>query len=419
MSSFKSYFFIIFSLFVFLESFSQENFLAGYILTNDQDSSYGFIDFKDWEYSPRTIEFKDSINSKSVSIYPMEIMGFGVNNEHFVSAIVKSNISPFNLDELNFESSLQTITDTVFLQALVIGDQSLFYTKNEIGNECFYIRHKTEYELLEYKRYYSLEDGKKLLKENTKYLGQLSFYMKDLESIQSKLATTQYNSTSLEKLFRYYHDSSGKSFYYIKKKNPVKLDFGVLAGFSVTSIRFQGEGPGSLKESDFKKSLNFTAGILFDIILPKNQGKWSFNNELIITSFATDGYYEDFENNDIYTYYTTVLEYSYFKINNMIRYKYPINSIFIYINAGISNGFVIRSVNQKTKESKFYNTESTTFSDALSFTRNHEQGLLLGVGLKHKQYSLETRYELGNGMSNYTQLSSTTNRLYLYMGYHF
>jgi hypothetical protein len=419
MRSITKYFLIISGLLVFQNAFSQKNYLEGYIVNIEEDSIAGYIDYRDWENTPTVIEFRESLDADPVAIHPEDILEFGVKDERFVSTIVKSIISSDNLDELDFEFALKTSIDTVFLEAVLIGEPSLYYLRNELGNECFYIQQETEFILLEYKRYFAFEDGKKVLKENTKYLGQLSYYLKDLESIQAKLASTKYNTTSLARLFNYYHDSSGKTFNYVKRKRSIELDFGILAGLSITSIKFKGEGPSSLKKSDFGKSFNFSPGVSLDIILPKNQGKWSFNNELIMTSFATDGYYADFENENIYSNYTTILKYSYLKLNNMVRFRYPLKNIFIYVNAGISNGMVLGGVNQKTQETKFYNTETTKIEEALSFTRNHEQGLLFGLGMKFKKYSLETRYELGNGMSNYTQLSSMTNRLYFYLGYSF
>ena len=77
--------------------------------------------------------------------------------------------------------------------------------------------------------------------------------------------------------------------------------------------------------------------------------------------------------------------YSYLKINNMLRFKYPVGSFFVFINAGMSNGIAIREKNYKKEKAVFYTSESIDEEKAIKETRKYEQGFLFGTGSKLKK----------------------------------
>jgi hypothetical protein len=124
------------------------------------------------------------------------------------------------------------------------------------------------------------------------------------------------------------------------------------------------------------------------------------------------------ENN--YTKTTTEIGYSYLKINNLIRFKYPVGHLSIFLNGGISNGFALSETNYKKDVSKYYSsTEKVVEGTAIPETRKYEQGLILGTGVKYNKLSFEVRYEKGNGMSDYLDLSAKTKRFYFLAGFRF
>jgi hypothetical protein len=208
------------------------------------------------------------------------------------------------------------------------------------------------------------------------------------------------------------------SFY--KNTEGLSCAFGVIAGASLTALAFQSSYYYNyLVYADYNKSINFTAGLFFEVILPRNNGKWSVCNELILTSYQTDGSYNDYTNENKYTYTNTTFGYTYLKLNNMLRFKYPVGKLFIYLNGGISNGYAIVEKNYMKQQSRFYAHEEVEEGKALSDTRRYEFGLNVGLGTKLKRYSLEIRYEYSNGMSAYTSLKSSENKLYLLLGFKF
>ena len=412
---------LIIGIFVYQSSFSQENYLPGHIISLSGDTIQGFIDYRNWEKNPKQINFKESMNGEKVIYMPTHINSFSTNNEIYLGAIVKTEISPYQSNALEYDTKLNFATDTCFLQTMINGVKSLYYYKNKSGREYFYIKEASEFKLLVQKKYLKMEKlkGKRVVFENKKYIGQLSIYFKDCALIQSKLKHTEYTKKSLEKLFNYYYDSNHLAVKFKHKTEKISVEIGVLLGASLSSLKFGGNGVPYLIKTDFNKSFDPSAAFFFDLILPRNQGRLSICNELMLSSYNVEGEYNDFRNDVDYTIYSTELGVTSFMINNMLRYKHPIGKTFIYVNTGISNSFSISETNKLVKKSVFSTFESIDKGLALSETRKHSLGFLIGLGTKYKAYSFEVRYEKAHGMSDYVNLSSTPKRIQFLLGYRF
>lgn len=407
---------------LFLQTtYSQENWQHGYILKQDGDTVHGQIDYRDWEKNPDKIQFKAQMDGETQSFTALDIRKFGVLSERYTGAIVQSEVSPSGTASLQYDPALQIKVDTTFLKVLFEGPKSLYYNKNSVGNDNFYIRQDADFELLAYKKYLKSREGESAITENKRYIGQLTLYLDNCPAIQSKLNSTRYNQKSLVRTFQHYYACIPSEIVFEYKPEKISTEIGAIAGATISLLKFTGDNDvnAHLTRVDFGTSVNFTAGLYFDVILPRNQGKWSINNEMTVTTYKFEGMYEKYKNENEWTKTYTNISYTYFKINNMLRYKHLVGRAFIYANAGISNGFAISVTNDKTMESKFYSTEKTDKGKALDETKEWEMGLLFGLGAKYKQFSFEIRYERGNGMSAYSNLNSPTQRYYFLLGYGF
>jgi hypothetical protein len=304
---------------------------------------------------------------------------------------------------------------------MIQGSKCLYYYKNKLRETQLYIKKDSSFELLIYKKYLKEQDGKTVIAENRRFLGQLAVYLQDCPTFQSKLKGAKYSKESLERLFSYYYNCTKSEPEFQRKTPKAFTEVGILAGLSLTSLDFSGKGDSFpyILNANYHHSVNFSAGLFLDLILPRNQGKWSVCNEIAINSYELTGRYNEYVNENQYTNTYTKIGYSYFKINNMLRFKYPVGGMFIYFNAGISNGFVISETNYMKEESKFYTQDIIAEGKALDETGKHELGYVLGLGAKYKKYLFEIRNEKGNGMSEYLDLTSRTNRYYFLLGYRF
>ncbi|WP_187696154.1 outer membrane beta-barrel protein, partial [Xanthovirga aplysinae] len=205
-----------------------------------------------------------------------------------------------------------------------------------------------------------------------------------------------------------------------KQVEKTKLEFGGLVGVSLTSLQFKSDlSSFTVANTDYPISTDFSAGLFLDVVLPRNQRRLSIYNELLFSSYNVEGRYTNFVDQNYYDENYTKIGYSYLKMNNMIRFKYPLKNSFIYLNAGMSNGFAIKETNYKKVESRFYSTEEVREGKALEETNKYEQGYVFGIGSKIKRCSFELRYEVGSGMSIYEALGSFVHRSSFLLGYRF
>ncbi len=391
--------FVGFALLISQFSFGQKNYLPGSIISLNGDTLKGFIDYRNWEKNPDNIHFSKSAEGEAEIFTPIEISEFIVLDEIYVGAIVKAEVSPFVTNDLQYDPEFQFETDTIFLQTIFRGAKSLYYYKNRVGNENFYFEHNNEIIHLDYKRYLKEQVNENVIAENKRYIGQLAVYLGDCPSIQSKLKNTKYNKESLEKLYLYYYDCTKQDVEFERTVEKARIEKSILAGMTLSTINFKSDyydysdHYNYLVNVDYPMSVNFTLGISLDVVLPRNRGRWSLCNDIIFSSFKTEGTYTDYEHGNKYTITNTEIGFSYLKIYSQGRYRYPIKKFLVYMNAGLSFGFSLTEVNSKRSEIKFYNTERVVVDKAIDDYMKLNFGFLAGVGTMYKRFSFEFRYE--------------------------
>ena len=405
---------LITGIFLSPDAWSQPNFIPGVVITNQGDTLHGQIDFRNRDKNPDKILFRKEGETTSTRYSPLDIQSFKVNNEVYVSAIVNMSLSSRKPGSLDDEADLKTAMDTTFLQALIQGDKSLYYLKNREGIENFYIRQGDQFRLLVYNVYKSTRENK--IRINKKYVGQLVLYFNNASSIRQQIQKTDYNRTSLEKLFQAYYQQTSSAPKFQKKKDKGTLAYGIVAGVSISQVNFSGDGYAYLTSTDISPSVNPTAGLFLNFILPRSQEKWSIYNELNFNSYQLTTDFNGFYHDIYYTQHVnTELAFSYLSLNNMVRFRYPVRSCYLYINGGISNGIIIDETNHKTIIGKTNTTESKGLDDI----KKHDFGYIGGIGLQYHHFSVDARYKRSGGFSANVTLSSPVSQYYFLLGYRF
>ncbi|HUW06738.1 MAG TPA: hypothetical protein VMW01_10810 [Williamwhitmania sp.] len=415
MSYSKSAALILFHLFLFQNIYSQENYTAGYIVSNKNDTLHGFIDYRNWEKNPHHIYFKEKLTDEKVEFLPTEIRSFSVSDEVYVGAIVNSEISPFLPYKIDNRSDLKFEVDTTFLQTIIGGIKSLYLYKNNSGKTQFYIKVGPTYELLIYKmyqeKYYHARLAYTYTMVNQQYLSQLASYLGNCPLVSEMIKNTTYSRKDIENLFFIYYKCEDAKIEFQKKPDNGSMKVGIIAGISITSLKFRSEYSSPYAPplyTNFKNSVNVSGGVSFDFVLARNLKKWSWCNELLYSSYKFN---DHFNENGYSTTYIN-LEYTYLKIASMVRYRYPIGKYTLFFNGGFTAGYAIKSTNYRRVESELYGIE---IGKAVDSPRNFEEGYTLGLGGEVKRYSVELMYEAGAGASNISGL----NRYYILVGYRF
>jgi len=419
------------SLLLFLSSqimFSQENYIPGWVISLNGDTIRGKIDYQYWIVNPISIKFQKDNKGPIVKYNPLEIKKFSVYGEIYLSAIVQSEIGIVN----SFESlsEVKTKSDTTFLQTIIEGPKSLYFYKNSDKKDQFYIKEDGKIELLIYKNYYKKSGGNTELVENSKYKGQLSFYLKEMPTVSSLIKKATYTKEGFTELFKAYYSTDptkiefqnfGESADLIRKQDThlLKPEYGILAGMSRSSISFDGSSPIYLVDRKFDASNDFTAGLFLDVIFKYKLQRLSIYNELLYSSYQVSSAYQDHPDANFHTLTNFDLGYSFIRTTNMIRYKLPVGNSFIFGNIGFTLGFVVSETNYFKQEKVYAGVPTITEGKLFSNTNSIEGGLSLGIGAKYKKFSLETRFENGGGMYKSSNLNSGTSKLYFLMGYRF
>jgi hypothetical protein len=428
--------FIALLVFAFNGSYGQSKFLTGYVIKPNGDTVHGYVDYRNWSVNPEKISFKEQLTDDNVVYTCADINGFGVAGEIYIKATVAINESKSNTNELDLSAEVIYYKDSVFLQALIRGTKSLYRYKNKSVLEQFYIWQDTAYNLLIYKKYLTVPNSNpdnyassntytpeqrtsQSIAENTRYLNQLAMYLSDCPNIQSNFKDLEYSRKSLEQLFHHYYQCSQSQPEYHFQTEKTKVVTGALAGISITSVTFSGDEDFYVVKTEYQPSVNFAGGFYLNVFFPRNNYKLSFNNELLFTSYKIDGSYTNYKNENVYSIYTTSLGLSYLKLNTMMRYNQPVGNAFIFLNAGVSFGYVIYENNYFKRENVSYDEIHIYENDAIQTLRKYELAINAGIGIKYKKFSLEFRYERGDGMSNAMNLDSLTDRLYSLLGFRF
>lgn len=399
--------------------FCQVNFVKGYVISSNKDTLNGLIDYRNWDINPTKLYFKAIQNGNTKIYKPNDIIGFGVNREYYESAFVKMEMSSLNTTDLTTKRELVFKVDSVFLETIIQGEKTLLAYKGTDVREQFYIKNRDSVELLIHKKYLTKTDVQNIVTKNNMYLNQLAVYLQDIPNLQEKLKNVEYSTKSLKELFSYYYQKTETSPQITKKTEKISFEFGFITGVTVFDIKFTGNNFPELINANFPKSINPMVGIFFDIVMPKNQKRWSLHNEVIYSSFKTNGQTSDYVDNDKFTNYNISFDNTYFKVMNLIRYKPLIGKFTIYINAGLSNGWGLSDKSMRTKRTKLFSMDRTEVGNVLEKSRNYEQGYLFGAGAKYKKIMVEIRNEKGNGMSEFINLASNTNRTSFLLGYQF
>ncbi len=409
------------SILFYIVAGSQQNFQSGYIVDLKADTIIGQINYRNWENNPRRIEFRKGTTLESVFYNPTDIKAFGVADEKYLSEIVTVDKSPYKINELDNSGEFKLVKDTVFLEILSEGSKPVYYLKDREGKVNFLIRGDNGVEPLYYKEYLDNTNGITVQMKNENYKTRLKLYWQECPALGRKIEMMSYTLNDMQKLIKEYYICNGVAPAFQKKKEKNKSEFGVFAGVSLTKLSF-GSSAQSIYEivdTDFPQSTSFTGGIFFNIYLSRNLNKLSLNNELIYSNYKTDGVYEVHPNANTSRVVTTNFAFSYLKISTLFRYKYPLKDAAIYLTGGMGNGLVVSETNHQKEVSKFYTTETVKEGLALNSTRKYEQSYIIGLGTKYRNYSLEARFENGNGMSDYSNLRSTAKRIFFIIGYSF
>jgi len=177
MKAFNKIFLLL--LFSTMISLAQGGFKPGFVVNTKGDTTRGFIRFKDFVSSPKTISFKASLAAQPTELTPNDIVYWGINKgieyKRYAGAITMDQTEISNV--MNFRDTTIRF-DAVFLRVLEKGRNVWFFSYADDIKTRFFIAESPDFKPVEliYRLYYDLDHVTltrgKTVNENT-YMTQL------------------------------------------------------------------------------------------------------------------------------------------------------------------------------------------------------------------------------------------------------
>lgn len=184
--------------------FAQSNYHDGYVLKNNGDTLKGFINYREWDQCPKSIDFKiNKEDRQTLKFDPHMIKSFQINGmETYVTykGIISMDRTKFPDLPIGLDTTKKQ--DTIFLKQITTGKYlSLFYHQDGIKIRLFIAASNEQPLELKYLQYYSAQNQ---VVSGGNYKSQLSYYINRIGRESNKLTRliedASYNQSDFEKI---------------------------------------------------------------------------------------------------------------------------------------------------------------------------------------------------------------------------
>lgn len=252
-------------IFIFLLCFNglkgQTDFRQGYVITNENDTVNGLIDYRGDTGNSQKCVFKVGETSVVKEYKPFDIQGYRFkDSKYYVSKTVLVDGAKVHL----------------FLEFLVHGTADL-YSYNDGKTSYFFIQRSGQKIVeLVVRKVLSKNDRSSYLRERNEYIDTLKFVLADSPRFFPIINKTALDAPSLMMLIKRYNNyvSSEKAVFYEKQPPDVKLTIAPFISVNSSSLTFD--------HSELYEALNFkqtnyaSIGLQLNASLPKSSRTLSF-----------------------------------------------------------------------------------------------------------------------------------------------
>ncbi len=178
---------LFFALLAPLTSFAQSNYKTGYVVTLSGDTIKGFIDYREWNSNPATIDFKTSLAEKNRKYMPEDLSAFGITGlESYLQ--YKGPLTMDATDPAHIGTSRDTsfANQTVFLRIWQKGKNVALYSYTDNVKRRYFIAEAPDFKPLElgYRLYYNY--GTQIMSGQQGSTVTENGYMKQLFALANK-----------------------------------------------------------------------------------------------------------------------------------------------------------------------------------------------------------------------------------------
>ena len=206
---------------------AQSNFKPGYIITNENDTVNGWINFRTDKKNQKQCEFKPDQKLAATIYSPEDIAGYRFTDEgkYYVSREISLNETP----------------QQVFLEFLVKGIMNLFYYTDEID---YYFFENQDGKMEVISRQPDRVDNMNV-KKDYRYTGQIRMLFQDYQPIVKKSDKLKFNQKSMIGVVEEYHNevcTTGESCIIFRNERPddegIRSKISVYGGLQLSNYFF-------------------------------------------------------------------------------------------------------------------------------------------------------------------------------------
>jgi len=208
---------------------AQNNYSPGYIITNDQDTITGFIDYRTDKMNALTCHFKKDLTSPEQTYLPGQIFGYRYTDvgKFYVSKTIK----------------IKGEERKIYLEYLLQGIMNLYYYCDESDTDYlkYYFFENKNGEMVSITKrpdkIITERNGDLKKMKDIKYKGVISYIFKDCDPVKQKATQTQFRHKDMIRLTKDYHKlvcTAGEEcieFETTPDKHNVKTKISVYGGF--------------------------------------------------------------------------------------------------------------------------------------------------------------------------------------------
>lgn len=243
---------------------AQTDFRPGYVITNQNDTLKGFIDYRGDTRNSKKCDFKESETSQVKEYQPLDIKAYRLNDsKYYVSKKIQSGGPEKQL----------------FLEFLVDGIADLYYYAN--GSEAHYFIEKKNGQLFELikEQERAFIDGKLYEIDKKGYIGLLRYAFGDCPNIFPLLDNTTLDNKSLVEATKKYHEyvcTDQQCIIYEKKLPGIKISFGAYLSMNGSTLTFSNSRDMTYAAMKVKMAFYPSVGFLLNATLPRMNEKLTF-----------------------------------------------------------------------------------------------------------------------------------------------
>ena len=340
----------------------ENNFLPGFVVTSNNDTIKGLIQFKDRFFNSGNCFFKEASTSNPKTYKPGEIKSYTIGNK-----------GTFYSHNVSTDVQLQN----VFLECIVKGKVSLYYF-----DDRYFMESRGRVKEIVVTKSTARQGDRVYTMDLPVYKGLLQTEMNDCSTIHQNINNTGFTKKALTQLFVDYHKCIGEDFTtYEYEDGKIKVRFGLAVGAVASFLDINSGGDPSFTYIDSKDPLQdvtVTPSFLMEFTVSGKKNKLRIRSGL---SYYSNDYHIYDENPSANLGHSLTVEYARIEVPVLLKF-YPLKSNQgLYALAGLGFNGIIKWEDKQvvTVPPLYILSESSSLENNKYFTN-----ILTGLGFEFK-----------------------------------